>query len=753
MNEGRVIIIKRDIGDLVKGKYVPYAMETIVNRALPYIDGLKPVARKILWGMYESGVYDRNGKKVKRKCARVVGDIMGKYHPHGDKAIYDVICGLGDSSEGLNAPLVIAQGNFGKAWSSKLKAAAMRYTECKLSPLALEMLNGITENAVDFVPNFDETEKEPVLLPSRFPNILVNTFDGIAVAMGSSLPSYNLKEVCDAAIAILSGQAKEPEDLIDVLGAPDFSFGGWLHSSREQQRQLLEKGSATFEMTGTFHQEGNKLVIDDVPYNTTFEKVFEEIKNLIKDSKEPNLKDVSSRIGLNSKGIAVEVKKGANMREVAENLCRMTSLRKKISFKVRLIWKGKPIEPGVFQLLQYWIEFRTGCVRRVYKVKYDKQVVEKHKLATWNKIADKLDAVIETIRRNKRAKAMELLQTQFDLSDKQAEYLLGIKLSNICEDMVEKSLADYLECEAEIEKIMAVLKSEEAVNNVIIEELQGIIEKYGKERTLTVIGPVAADDRPRNAKPEIPDELVSVWVTKNGLIKAQKVNLSGTMPSSPTLPDKDEFIGEGIMCSTKDRVLVFTAQGYCYKVPVHLIEQSRGSLKMSMWDIVERKDTGRLLYAGSTNNANDAFTLVYNNGRGRVIKLSDFSGPSKFQKSCYDPAPDDAIFVTKAGKLFVVTNLRKAAYIDISYMFSMNVKASFKATRIVSGEVVVAVQPESKVPDIKAIALERYSKGYTVTIGEDKLWWTPEMLAEKNGNSSYEEYEDYEDGEEDSEEE
>lgn len=749
MNENKVVVLKRDVAELMRCKYIPYAKETIINRAIPYIDGFKPVARRIMWGMYESGVYDTKSRKIKRKCARVVGDVMGKYHPHGDKAIYDVICGMTDKYEGLNEPLIIGQGNFGKAWSGgkrRLKASAMRYTECKLSPIGVEMMDGIKENAVEFISNFDETEKEPVLLPSKFPNVIVNTFDGIAVAMGSSIPSYPLKEACLAAIAMLKGQAVEADDIVDILGAPDFTFGGWLHASREEQKKLVETGKGTLEMTGVFHQEGNKLIIDDIPYNTNFEKVFDEIKELIKSGSEPDLKDVTSRVGKSSKGLAVELKKGANIKEVAKNLCRATSLRNKISFNTRIIWKGKPVELGIFELLQHWIEFRIGCVRRVYKVRYDKAIAERHKLETWRLIADKLDEVIVTIRANKKAVASMKLQENFGLSEVQANYLLGMTLSSICEDMVEKSMNDLIKCEEEIKYILGVLENDDNVKKVIIGELEYIIDKYGKDRNTTVTAPVERENAKKDGKPEIPDELVSVCVTRNGLIKAQKVSMNGVIPNSPKIDSKDEFIGENIMCSTRDRILLFTSQGYCYKIPVNLIEQSRGNMRMSIWDIVERKDTGKLLYAGSDNNEKDKFVLIYGNGSGRVIWLKDFTGPSKVQKSCFKSDEECDIFVTKNTKFFIITTALKAAYVDVSYISNMDIKSAFKATRINNGEVIYGLQPIDRVPDINSISLEKYSKGYTVKIGEDKLWWTAEMLAEKNGNQ-YEDYEDYEEDE------
>lgn len=707
-----------DMKDLVISRYLPYGKETIINRAVPYIDGFKPVTRKTLYTMYELNLFG-----TLKKCARIVGDTMGKYHPHGDTSIYENLCLLTDEYAGFNAPLVRGQGNFGKASSSMklgIAPAKMRYTEAGFTPLAKEIFDGIKENAVDMVDNFDETEKEPALLPVKFPNIIVNTNKGVAVGMSSYTPSYTLRNACLAVASILRGQSKSPEDVVDILGAPDFSTGGYIHTDKELLLKLLKEGRATFTLTGSCHVTKDSLIIDTIPVSTKFETVMEQIKQLAQTPEGREINDVTSNFGLGTTGITVTVKNKTNFRDLLMKLYRHTDLRDKVSFISRIIWKDHPEEMGVYQLMETWIEFRSDCVKRVYTVRAAKLEEKVHKFTAWEIIKDNIPEAVKIMSENSEDTARRLLNQRFGLDPAQLDYLMGMQIRNICTDKAIKCLDDLAKAREELKGIAEIRDDEKARYNLIASELEEIAEKYGTERRCVEEGLVPVEQTVKE-KVEIPDMRVNVYITDRKLIKA--------VSSTQAMTKIDSFVGEAdqltekpINASLREHILVFTYSGYCYKIPVHMIDATKGQFKQSIWDLIDRKDRGDICYICGSGDYSGNFNIIYANGSGRKIFLRKVSGRSKCYTRVFEPATPDTLWVTTEEKFFLITRKRKAAYADTTSIGQIATREKFKIARITSGDYLFTVWPAAKVPDIDSIDINRYLRGYCVSIGDDELW-------------------------------
>lgn len=713
-----------DLNDVIKGRYLPYAEMTIIDRAVPHIDGFKPVMRKVLWSMYELGMIGNNSKK---KCARIVGDCMGKYHPHGDGSIYQTLCNMTDKRGGFNAPFIAGQGNFGLASSDRkrgVKQSQMRYTEAGLTPLAVELFKGIKEDAVDIVDNFDYTEKEPVLLPVSFPNVIVNSNKGIAVGLSSSNPSYTLKNACLAVACILRGTIHNSEELIDALGVPDFSTGGTVHTDNELLLKLLKTGKATFKISGGMHRQGNDIVIDTVPISTTFEAVEEQLKTLAQTPDGREISDITNNIGLDSTGVLVKLKKGTDLQEMAQKIYRYTDVRSTVSFLTQIIWHGEPKEMSVEELISHWIEFSMESKKRVYAKRAEKVRIEVERLSAWEKIGDRIKELAEVIIDNPENAAKEIMRSSFGMSELQIDYILDIKARNLCMDKALKSLEELKKAREkllEIEKIRDIDNERKAL---IASELEEIAAKYGEDRVTKVADLVPVEDK-RKKKPVIPDTSATVFVTERGFVKAVP-KLMTAEEISKYLSQDDKLIVQPIYTKLNDFILIYTYGGYCYKILVNDIEGSVGSFKQYIWDLVERKDNNPLMYVCAADGFSKSFTIIYGNGRGRKVFTEDVNGRSMVYTRAFIPGSNkygskDRIFIVPYEKFFMVTRNRKAAYGDISFINSVSPRAAFKIANTTDADPVIGFVDANRVNNIDKIDLTRYCKGYCVKITDEPL--------------------------------
>ena len=704
-----------DISKIMLDNFMPYAKGTIIDRAIPYIDGFKPVNRRILYSMYELRLWDK-----KAKSNRIVGDTMGKYHPHGDSSIYDALVRMADSNESLNQALVVGKGNFGKVWSDEITPAHMRYTEAGLAPIAREIFEGINEDAVDMLENFDNTEKEPAMLPVKYPNVLINTSSGIAVGMGSSIPSYNLKDVCLATIAMLQGKATKPSDLVSILGAPDFTTGGFIHVSDADILKLLKKGSATLTMTGSVQLKKDAIIVNYLPYNTTMDKFVAQVE--AQAGKDGEIKEISNVTdGTDKDGMSCEItiKRGYDVRDVLKKLYRYTDLRKKISFNTRIIVDDKPRELGVYELLELWIDFRVNTIKRIYNHRLGKANDREHLLKAWEFMKNDVTEVAVMISSNTEEVAKGILMSKYGMDDIQSNYILDMKVKQLTTDNMLKRLKDLDDVRKNISDTVAFLGDEVAIRNYIVDELQDIIKKYGHDRITKVMEPVVEIENEKEVD-TIPDMDVWVLMTEKGFLK-RVLNPMDTLKADTWLSEGDKVVKE-IKCRNTENILVVTYGGFCYKIPVHSIESTKSAFREYVWDLADKKEDSDICYVTNSGDYNKYFNVVYGNGRGRKVYLGAVSGPRRRYQGLFEAGTKDNIFVTECDEFFVITYKRKAAYANLKILNMYSARSAFKIARIGSDDAIFGLQPVENVPDMSAIDTERYSKGYCVSIRDDVLW-------------------------------
>ena len=704
-----------DISKIMLDNFMPYAKGTIIDRAIPYIDGFKPVNRRILYSMYELRLWDK-----KAKSNRIVGDTMGKYHPHGDSSIYDALVRMADSNESLNQALVVGKGNFGKVWSDEITPAHMRYTEAGLAPIAREIFEGINEDAVDMLENFDNTEKEPAMLPVKYPNVLINTSNGIAVGMGSSIPSYNLKDVCLATIAMLQGKATKPSDLVSILGAPDFTTGGFIHVSDADILKLLKKGSATLTMTGSVQLKKDAIIVNYLPYNTTMDKFVAQVE--AQAGKDGEIREISNVTdGTDKDGMSCEItiKRGYDVRDVLKKLYRYTDLRKKISFNTRIIVDDRPRELGVYELLELWIDFRVNTIKRIYNHRLGKANDREHLLKAWELMKNDVTEVAVMISSNTEEVAKGILMSKYGMDDIQSNYILDMKVKQLTTDNMLKRLKDLDDVRKNISDTVAFLGDEVAIRNYIVAELQDIIKKYGHDRITKVMEPIVEIENEK-AVETIPDMDVWVLMTEKGFLK-RVLNPMDTLKADTWLSEGDKVVKE-IKCRNTENILVVTYGGFCYKIPVHSIESTKSAFREYVWDLADKKEDSDICYVTNSGDYNKYFNVVYGNGRGRKVYLGAVSGPRRRYKGLFEAGTKDNIFVTECDEFFVITYKRKAAYANLKILNMYSARSAFKIARIGSDDAIFGLQPVENVPDMSAIDTERYSKGYCVSIRDDVLW-------------------------------
>ena len=694
--------------------YLPYAKSTIIERAIPYIDGFKPAQRRVLYKMDELGL--RKPDKQKVKSVKIIGQVMA-IHPHGDSSIYESMINMSKGHNGLNVPYIDSKGSWGAVYS-KIQPAAARYTEAKLAPICDELFESIKENAVDFVDNFDGTEKEPTMLPTKFPNVLVNSVAGVAVGTSSYIPSFNLINVCDATIAMLKGEVNNAEELSKVLGIPEFTTGGYLHTDEATLVKLCETGKGTFTLSGVCTPYSNKIVINEIPYNTTVEDIIDSVTYYAKsaDGELREVMDIRDETGINGMSIVIDLKRGADPREVIRKLAKLTPVRKKISFRTRIIVDGRCKEMGLVELLNTWIAFRDKTLVRIYTYRKEKAVEKEHLLATWEKVNGRIMEVVEIISKNNEAEARVKLNQRFGLSEKQIDYLLDFRLKQITPERAAKSLKDLADVREDLRYYTLVLADVNERKKIIIKELTEIKEKYGvKTRTLKADLIVETNDKVQAAK--ISDETVHVIITESGYIK----RLTTTNEILHWTPPAGEVIAKRIVAKNNENLLVFLYDGTCHKILIDDIDAGR-NLKEMLYTKLNLVSKDEIMFVDNSGDYSGYFNLVYPNGRGLRVNYNKLSGPRKKYISLFEKCKPAQVFITQEDKFFIITKRLKASYIDIEDIGKIVTRMAFKIARISSGDYIMGILPEKNVPAMKFVDLDKYRKEYTVCINDDILW-------------------------------
>lgn len=731
-----------EIKKLLLSHYLPYAKANIISRAIPGIDGLKPVQRRIVYSMHNLGLGNPNANRT--KSVKIVGDVMGKYHPHGDSSIYEALVLMSKDYDKLNVPYIDSKGSFGKVYSSELQYAAMRYTEAKLSPITAELFDGIKENAVDFVDNFDATDKEPALLPVKFPTVLINSNAGVAVGTSSNIPSFNLKNVCLATKGIIDGTITTPLELSKVLGVPEFTTGGFLHASESGLEKLSATGKGSFTISGRVQVYTNQIIIEEIPFNTTAEAIVEAIVENMKEGKLKGVREVKDEIGLGGLRLVVDIKGGYNSREVLQELCLVTPLRSQISFRTRLIVGNRCKELSLLQVLEHWIDFRQNCIQRVYQYRLDKNLNREHLLSTWEKISGDLLKVIDMISKNTDDRAKELLKSNYGLDEEQAEYLLEMKIRNITQNRANKLLTELAEVRENIKNYKVIVADEKVRKDIIYKELQEIIDKYGNENK-TLAAPELDVNATKVPEVKISEDLVTVVMLEGGYIRRIMNNfVTGEYQAA----SGEKEIARWVI-KNNEHLLVFDRFGTVHKLLVDDIDSGRGKLTDKLHEKAGLEKPEDVIWADACGDYSKYFNLIYPNGRGTRVYYVDArpNGNRNSYKIGYSDVEPGRYFITTENQFFLITRRNKASYCDITELGVVSNRSAFKVARLSSGDCFVRLQPYKDVPNIGLINLDKYNKDYTVGIGSDVLWVDEEFLA--RARKEREEYmKRYENGEE-----
>ncbi|MDP4147054.1 MAG: DNA gyrase subunit A [Bacillota bacterium] len=576
-NEGKVLPV--DISSEMKKSYIDYAMSVIVSRALPDVrDGLKPVHRRIIYSMHELGLTPEKGY---RKCARIVGDVLGKYHPHGDTAVYDALVRMAQDFS-IRYTLVDGHGNFGSVDGDS--AAAMRYTESKMSKIALEMVRDISKNTVDFVPNFDGEEKEPSVLPSRFPNLLVNGSSGIAVGMATNIPPHNLIEVIDGIEMLIDNPEVTILDLMSMIKGPDFPTGGRI-MGRNGIRSAYETGRGKIVVRAKAEIEEekgrHKIIVTEIPYQVNKAKLIEDIAELVKDKKILGISDLRDESDRDGMRIVIELKRDANSNVVLNQLYKHTRLQDSFGVIMIALVNGKPEVLNLKQVLTHYIDFQKEVIVRRTQFELDKALARAHILEGLRIALDHIDEVINTIRASKTtAEAIQNLMNRFGLSDKQAEAIVEMRLKRLTGLEREKIEEEYAELMKTIERLRGILSDEKVVLGVVKQELNEIKQKFGDERKSSI----EKAENEIDIEDLIQEKNVVITLTHAGYAKRISADTytaqrRGGKGIQATATKEEDFVEHIFITSTHNNILFFTNLGRVYTLKAYEVPEAGRTAK------------------------------------------------------------------------------------------------------------------------------------------------------------------------------
>ncbi len=618
--------VEQPISETLEINYMPYAMSVIVSRAIPEIDGFKPSHRKLLYTMYKMNLL--NGART--KSANIVGQTM-RLNPHGDAAIYETMVRLARGNETLLHPFVDSKGNFGKVYSRDMAYAASRYTEAKLEPICAELFRDIDSDTVDMVDNYDATMKEPSLLPTTFPNVLVSANQGIAVGMASNICSFNLAEVCKTAIALM----ENPEhDILETMPGPDFSTGGELLYDEAQVREIYATGRGSFRLRAKWRylKEGNLIEIYQIPYSTSTEVIMDKVADLIKAGKIKEISDMRDETDLGGLKLTIDLKRGAEPDKLMAKLFRMTPLQDSFACNFNILIAGMPRVMGVGEILDEWTAWRTECVRRRIYFQVQKKSDRLHLLKGLERILLDIDKAVDIIRKTElESEVVPNLMIGFGIDEVQANFVAEIKLRNINREYILKQTRAIEDLEQEIADLQATLKSTRRLQKVIIGELQQVIKKYGQPRKTELVYQTEEDPFDTEEADEIPDYPVHLFVSKQGYLKKitpQSLRMSGEQKFK-----EGDSLDFTIETTNRAELLVFTDRFQCYKTRLSDFEDSKASLLGDFLPTKLAMDQGESIVSVIPAGDYTGFVLFFfANGKVAKVPLSAYETKTNRKK-------------------------------------------------------------------------------------------------------------------------
>lgn len=666
------LIHEERITETLEKNYMPYAMSVIVSRAIPEIDGFKPSHRKLLYTMYLMNLL----KGDRTKSSNVVGQTM-KLNPHGDGAIYETLVRLTKGNGALLIPFVDSKGNFGKQYSKEMAYAAPRYTEVKLDAICQEVFADIDKNTVEFIDNYDGSMKEPLLLPTTFPNILANPNLGIAVGMASSICSFNLKELCNATIRLIQNEDIAIEK---YLKAPDFSTGGKLIYNEKDMKAIYNTGRGSFRLRAKyrFDEKNNCIEIYEIPYTTTIETIIDKVISLVKSGKIKDITDIRDETDLNGLKITIDVKKNTNIKLLMHRLYSMTPLSDSFSCNFNLLIHGKPMTLGVKGILKEWVDFRIQSIKGQLSYDITKKSEKYHLLEGLSKILLDIDKAISIIRHTKQEEmVVPNLMEGFEIDKDQADYIAEIKLRNINQEYILRRTEELDSLKQEIAELKEILNSESKIKELICEQLKRVVKKYGIPRKTDIVLEEEIEEIPE--KEFIEDYGVRLFLTEQNYFK--KIPLISLRSSGEQkLKEDDRIVGE-IETTNRAEILFFTNKQHVYKLKANDIGDSKASVMGEyLYNIFGMEEDETILYMTTTFDYKGYMLFAFENGKMAKILLSSYHTKMNRKKlvNAYS-AKSKLIYIKKLEEeedLVLIRDSDKATLINTELLPSNSTKNS-----------------------------------------------------------------------------
>ncbi len=621
--ENAGIVIGQPITRTLEENYMPYAMSVIISRAIPEIDGFKPSHRKILYTMYKMKLLTG----ARTKSANIVGQTM-RLNPHGDMAIYETMVRLSRGYEALLYPYVDSKGNFGKAYSRDMAFAASRYTEAKLEPICNELFGDIDKDTVDFVDNFDNTMKEPALLPVSFPTILVNSNMGIAVGMASSICSFNIGEVCETAVALI----KDPEhDILSTLQAPDFPGGGYILYDEAELRKIYAtgRGAVRVRCRYAYDKENNCIEITQIPPSTTVEAIMDKVVDLVKQGKVREISDMRDETDLSGLKLTIDLKRGADPDKLMNRLLRMTPLEDSFSCNFNVLVGGVPRVMGVGELLEEWTAFRRECVRRRTYFDLSRKKEKLHLLQGLQKILLDIDKAVKIVRETEEEReVVPNLMIGFGIDQTQAEYVAEIRLRHLNREYILNRTQEVESLAREIQELQAILDSRRRIDQIIVEELRAVAKKYGGPRRSQILFDWALSGEDEEPVPDYP---VHLFFTREGYFKKitpQSLRMSGEQK----LKEGDQVLEE-VETTNGAHLLFFSDKGQVYKADAADFDDTKASVMGEYIPARLGMDEGEnALYMAVTADYKGYLFFAFADGKLAKVEMASYATKTKRRK-------------------------------------------------------------------------------------------------------------------------
>ncbi len=679
----RAAVVEQPITDTLETNYMPYAMSVIVSRAIPEIDGFKPSHRKLLYTMYKMGLLTG----ARTKSANIVGQTM-RLNPHGDAAIYDTMVRLSRGYGALLTPFVDSKGNFGKHYSRDMSWAAPRYTEAKLTAICQELFRDIDSDTVDFVDNYDNTMKEPALLPTTFPNILVSANSGIAVGMASQFCGFNLKEVCDTAAAYL----KNPDcDLLETLLAPDFPTGGELICDRDALRDIYAtgRGSVRVRAKWRYIKEENLIEITEIPYSTSTEAVLDKVAELIKAGKAKEIADMRDETDLGGLKLTIDLKRGVDPEKLMARLFRQTPLEDAFSCNFNVLIAGMPKVLGVRQILEEWTAWRTESVRRRIFFTLGKRKEKLHLLKGLKRILLDIDKAIRIIRETEEeADVIPNLMIGFGIDQVQAEYVAEIRLRNINKEYILKRVKETEALQDEIDDLEDILQDARRVKNIILEELKEAAKKYGEPRRTAII---YAHELPAFEEEDGPEEYpVHIFLSKEGYFKKitpQSLRMSGAQKFK-----EGDSLRQTFETTSGAEVMFFTDRCQVYKTRLSEFDDAKASILGDYLPAKLGMDAGEsVIWMVLPGDYSGGLLFFFENGKAARVEIKAYQTASNRRKltgAYSDKSPLKAVIRVDQERELAVYSTEPRCLIFHTALLTP------KTTRATQGVAVMTMKPK-----------------------------------------------------------